>query len=373
MIKDGFLPRLVLVTLAAILVVIVWRGIPLLEVAQREPSGQPRVVVPRGDLAPDARTTIAIFEEAKDSVVSITTESRVVDFWTRNAYDVPRGSGSGFIWDAQGHVVTNNHVIEGATGALVRLADGRAYPARLVGAAPEHDLAVLRIEAEAEQPLPLAIGTSEDLQVGQSVFANRNPFGLDWTLTTGIVSALDREIPGERGAMIRGLIQTDAAINPGNSGGALLDSAGQLIGVNTAIFSPSGSNAGIGFAVPVDTVNRVVPQLIATGRYAPPVLGVAHDPRGDALLTRAGMTGVMVLDVTPGSPADAAGLRPARITRDGRLSLGDVIVSLDSVALENSEDLRVALDMRRAGDAIELGILRNDRRIEVMVTLAAGQ
>ena len=155
---EGFLPRLMLVTLAAILVVLVWRGVPLLEVALREPGGEPRVVVPRGDLASDEHTTIAIFEGAKDSVVSITTESRVVDFWTRNAYDVPRGSGSGFIWDAQGHVVTNNHVIEGATAALVRLADGRAYPARLVGAAPEHDLAVLRIDAGAKQPCRRASG-----------------------------------------------------------------------------------------------------------------------------------------------------------------------------------------------------------------------
>ena len=287
MTKDGFGPRLALVTLAAILVILVWRGLPLLEPALRGPADEPRTVAPRGDLAADEQTTIAIFENARDSVVSITTESRVVDFWTRNAYDVPRGSGSGFIWDAQGHVVTNNHVIEGATGALVRLADGRAYPARLVGTAPEHDLAVLRIDAGAEKALPLAVGVSETLRVGQSVFAIGNPFGLDWTLTTGIVSALDRELPGERGGAIRGLIQTDAAINPGNSGGPLLDSAGRLIGVNTAIYSPSGSSAGIGFAVPVDTVNRVVPQLIATGRYAPPTLGVVHDPRGDAMLARA--------------------------------------------------------------------------------------
>ncbi|MTD99463.1 PDZ domain-containing protein [Paracoccus sp. YIM 132242] len=372
MAKDGFLPRLALVTLAGILLILVWRGVPLLELALRGPVEEPRAVLPRGDLAANEQTTIALFEGARDSVVSITTESRVVDFWTRNAHDVPRGSGSGFIWDAGGHVVTNNHVIEGATGALVRLADGRAYPARLVGTAPEHDLAVLRIDAGAEQPLPLAVGVSGDLRVGQSVFAIGNPFGLDWTLTTGIVSALDRELPGQRGAVIRGLIQTDAAINPGNSGGPLLDSAGRLIGVNTAIYSPSGSSAGIGFAVPVDTVNRVVPQLIATGRYAPPTLGVAHDPRGDALLARAGISGVMVLDVTPGSPADAAGLRPARMTRDGRLGLGDVIVSLDDAPLKGSEDLQAALDLRQAGETVRLGILRDSRRIEMTATLAAG-
>lgn len=372
MAKDGFLPRLALVTLAAMLVVLVWRGVPLLEAVLGSPPGEPRAILPRGDLASSEQTTIALFEGARDSVVSITTESRVVDFWTRNAYDVPRGSGSGFIWDARGHVVTNNHVIEGATRALVRLADGRAYPARLVGTAPEHDLAVLRIDAGAEQPLPLAVGISKDLQVGQSVFAIGNPFGLDWTLTTGIVSALDRQLPGQRGAVIRGLIQTDAAINPGNSGGPLLDSAGRLIGVNTAIYSPSGSSAGIGFAVPVDTVNRVVPQLIATGRYAPPTLGVAHDPRGDAMLARAGISGAMVLDVTPGGPADAAGLRAARITPDGRLSLGDVIVSLDGAPIGGSDDLRAVLDQRQAGDAVTLGIRRGDRRIEVTVTLAAG-
>lgn len=373
MTRDGFLPRLALVTFAAILVILAWRGFPLLEAALRGPAEEPRVVVPRGDLASDEQTTIAIFEGAKDSVVSITTESRVVDFWTRNAYDVPRGSGSGFIWDAQGHVVTNNHVIEGATSALVRLADGRAYPARLVGAAPEHDLAVLRIDPGAERPLPLAVGVSEDLRVGQSVFAIGNPFGLDWTLTTGIVSALDRELPGARGASIRGLIQTDAAINPGNSGGPLLDSAGRLIGVNTAIYSPSGSSAGIGFAVPVDTVNRVVPQLIATGRYAPPVLGIAHDPRGDALLARAGVTGVLVLNVTPGSPAAAAGLKPAAMTPDGRLRLGDVIQALDGAPVEDSGDLQAALDLRQAGETVKLGILREGRRTEVAVTLAAGQ
>jgi len=373
MTRDRFLPRLVLVTLAAILVILIWRGLPLLEPALRGPAEEPRVVIPRGDLAADEQTTIAIFEGARDSVVSITTESRVVDFWTRNAHDVPHGSGSGFVWGAQGHVVTNNHVIEGATAALVRLADGRAYPARLVGAAPEHDLAVLRIGAGTERPLPLAVGVSENLRVGQSVFAIGNPFGLDWTLTTGIVSALDRELPGERGRVIRGLIQTDAAINPGNSGGPLLDSAGRLIGVNTAIYSPSGSSAGIGFAVPVDTVNRIVPQLIATGRYAPPVLGVAHDPRGDALLGRAGVKGVMVLDVTPGSPADAAGLRPARITADGRLILGDVIVSFGGAPMDGSEDLQAALDMRRAGETVKLGILRDGRETAVAVTLAEGR
>ncbi len=241
-----------------------------------QPPPEPRAVAARGELAPQEETVIALFEAARESVVSITTEERVLDPWSRRAVDVPRGTGSGFVWDEAGHIVTNHHVIRGASGARVRLADGRKLRASLVGTAPGQDLAVLRIEAGRDMPPPLPLGESDSLQVGQSVLAIGNPFGLDWTLTTGIVSALDREIPTQGGATIEGLIQTDAAINPGNSGGPLIDSAGRLIGVNTAIFSPSGSSAGIGFAVPVDTVNRVAPQLIARGSYRPPVLGITH-------------------------------------------------------------------------------------------------
>ena len=356
MTKDGFGPRLALVTLAAILVILVWRGLPLLEPALRGPADEPRTVAPRGDLAADEQTTIAIFENARDSVVSITTESRVVDFWTRNAYDVPRGSGSGFIWDAQGHVVTNNHVIEGATGALVRLADGRAYPARLVGTAPEHDLAVLRIDAGAEKALPLAVGVSETLRVGQSVFAIGNPFGLDWTLTTGIVSALDRELPGERGGAIRGLIQTDAAINPGNSGGPLLDYGGRVVGVNTAIYSPSGGSAGIGFAIPAATVSRVVPELIRTGRYSQPTLGLLFDPRVNAAVNRQGLAGAVVLEVPRGSAAAEAGVEPATLLRDGRIRPGDVVVGLDGERVEDLDDLLALLDARSPGEVVEVAL-----------------
>ncbi|MRX51967.1 PDZ domain-containing protein [Paracoccus sp. S-4012] len=369
--RGGSGARLALIAIVAVLAVLVWRGLPLIERTLAPPAA-PQLIVARGDLADSEQSTIALFEGAKDSVVSITTENRVVDFWTRDAVNVPLGSGSGFLWDRQGHVVTNNHVIAGATSAIVRLADGEAFPARLVGTASGHDLAVLRIDAGPQQPAPLPLGGSADLRVGQSVFAIGNPFGLDWTLTTGIVSALGREIPGERGTSIRGLIQTDAAINPGNSGGPLLDSAGLLIGVNTAIYSPSGASVGIGFAVPVDTVNRVVPQLIATGRYAPPTMGVLFDPRGDALLRRAGMTGVPVLDVVPGSPAAAAGLRPLGVTRDGRLRLGDVIVALDGAAIRDSADLGAALDIREAGATVELGLLRGGGRTEVSLVLAEG-
>src|SRR5690606_13440373 len=235
--------------------------------AQPAATSLPRTPTERGPLSAEEQATIDLFERSRMSVVFIATTQRVVDVWTRNALQVPRGTGSGFIWDESGHVITNNHVLQGASGAQVRLADGRSFDAELVGRSPYHDLAVLRIRVEdGESPAPLPIGTSEDLRVGQKVFAVGNPFGLDWTLTTGIVSALNRELPTDSGLSIRDLIQTDAAINPGNSGGPLLDSAGRLIGVNTAIFSPSGAYAGIGFSVPVDTVNRVVPRLIATGR-----------------------------------------------------------------------------------------------------------
>ncbi len=229
----------------------------------------PRPVTLRGDLTAEEHSNIAVFEAWKGSVAFISTSSRVMDFWTRDVMSVPRGTGSGFVWDEQGHVITNLHVIAGAAEA-VKLADGRDYPAVLVGASEAHDIAVLKISPVGKPLVPVAIGTSDDLRVGQKVFAIGNPFGLDWTLTTGIVSALDRSLDNDRGGVIRHLIQTDAAINPGNSGGPLLDSAGRLIGVNTSIYSPSGASAGVGFAVPVDTVNRVVSQTIATGHYLPP-------------------------------------------------------------------------------------------------------
>ncbi len=338
------------------------------ELAWQEPQARP--VTPRGVLGSQEENTIALFETARSSVVSITTEQRVLDPWSRRAMDVPRGTGSGFVWDDRGHIVTNNHVIAGASGARVRLADGRLLDATLVGTAPQHDLAVLRIETGLDAPPPLPVGESASLQVGQSVLAIGNPFGLDWTLTTGIVSALDREIPTRGGATIEGLIQTDAAINPGNSGGPLIDSAGRLIGVNTAIFSPSGSSAGIGFAVPVDTVNRVVPQLIATGTYRPPFLGIRHSDRINQLAARQGLEGVLVLGVEPGSPAADAGLRAARQDVSGRMVPGDVITGIDGRAVRTSADLSDALDAFAPGDRVSVVLLRDGSEVEVSVVLA---
>jgi S1-C subfamily serine protease len=368
---NRFAAQLLIVVVAALVVSIVWRSIPLIQAELLGWRAEPRIITPRGELAADEQATIELFEARKGSVVYISTSERVFDPWTRSVYDMPRGTGSGFVWDRLGHVITNAHVIAGASGAYVRLADGRVFPASLVGVDPSHDLAVLRIGVPTGRPEPLPIGTSSDLRVGQKVFAIGNPFGLDWTLTTGIVSALERELPGETGT-IRGLIQTDAAINPGNSGGPLLDSAGRLIGVNTAIYSPSGAYAGIGFAVPVDTVNRVVPQLIRRGHYAPPSLGVVTDPQADELARRQGIEGVLILRVLPGTAAARAGLQPARIGGDGRLNPGDVIVGLDGREIGTTEELRAALDVRRAGDEVELQVLRDGAVVTMNVTLDPG-
>jgi S1-C subfamily serine protease len=347
-----------------------WVGQPALD----EAAAQPRPVVARGDLAADEKATIELFQRSKGSVVYISTTARVLDLFSRNIFTIPQGTGSGFVWDELGHIVTNNHVITNAAGARVRLNDGRDYNATLVGASPVHDLAVLRIAVPHHRPPPLPIGTSADLKVGQKTFAIGNPFGLDWSLTTGIVSALDRALPGEDGkGALEHMIQTDAAINPGNSGGPLLDSSGRLIGINSAIFSPSGAYAGIGFAVPVDTVNRVVPQLIAKGKYIRPVLGIVIDEQLNELVTRqAGLKGVVILKVSPGSPAAAAGLRDARVGPDGSIVPGDIITAVDGKPVDGVSRLLSRLDEHQVGDTVKLTVRRNGKDVEIPVTLSAG-
>lgn len=259
----GFLVRCLLVTACLAALIFLWRSL----ITPADTTLVQRPITPRGDLAADEKSTIALFERSRGSVVYISTSQLVADVWSRNVFSVPRGTGSGFIWDEAGHVVTNLHVIQGASQATIRLADGRSFHASLVGASPQHDIAVLKIGVAFHAPTAIPIGTSADLKVGQKVFAIGNPFGLDWTLTTGIVSALDRALPDENGGPgVEHLIQTDAAINPGNSGGPLLDSSGRLIGMNTMIYSPSGASAGIGFAVPVDAISAVVPRIIDDAR-----------------------------------------------------------------------------------------------------------
>jgi len=332
---------------------------------------EPRVVVARGDLAADEQGTIELFGRLSPSVVYITTLNQVRGSWNRNAYEVERGSGSGFVWDEQGHLVTNFHVIAGADRVRVALGDSRVANAQVVGASPEHDIAVLQLTLDGAQPPPVAVGRSENLQVGQKVFAIGNPFGLDRTLTTGVISALDRSISGPDGPQISNLIQTDAAINPGNSGGPLLDSAGRLIGINTAIYSPSGASAGIGFAVPVDIVNRIVPQLIAGGRIVRPTLGIETDDRySRAASERLGTRGLLVLGVTRGSGAAAAGLRPTAIDAFGNLVYGDLIEAVDGEPVRSRLDLLDALESRKAGEVVELTVWRERQRIPLKVTLS---
>ncbi len=373
--SDRFVQRWLFITACAAALMLLWHFLPTIESTLAPRQAAERTVTPRGELAADERSTIALFEQSRDSVVFISTAQLVRDAWTRNVFSVPRGTGSGFVWDDAGHVVTNYHVIEGASTATVKLSDGRDYQAALVGASPAHDIAVLRIGVGFKRPPAVPVGTSADLKVGQKVFAIGNPFGLDWTLTTGIISALDRSLASDKGqGAIEHLIQTDAAINPGNSGGPLLDSAGRLIGINTAIYSPSGASAGIGFAVPVDTVLRVVPQIIQKGQYLPPSLGVQLDESANARLTRAlGIEGVVVLRVHPGSAAERAGLQGLERQANGKLVAGDVITAADDKPVKTVAQLLSHLDERRIGDVVRLRVHKQGQSREVAVELQAGE
>ncbi|OAI28293.1 S1C family serine protease [Methylomonas koyamae] len=366
---DLFVKRVFALGAVAAALMLLWHWLPA--PTPNEPA-TPRTVAARGDLAADEKSTIELFEKSRDSVVYITTASLVRDAWTRNVFSVPKGSGSGFIWDEAGHVVTNFHVIAGANEATVKLADGRDYKAALVGASQVHDIAVLKIGVGFKRPPPVPVGTSNDLKVGQKVFAIGNPFGLDWTLTSGIVSALDRSLGGQDGPAVEHLIQTDAAINPGNSGGPLLDSAGRLIGINTAIYSPSGASAGIGFAVPVDTVMRVVPELIKQGKYIRPALGIEIDQQmNERLAELTGTAGVAVLRVQPGSAADKAGLRGVEISPSG-IRPGDIIVAINGKEVDTLSKLFARLDDQKVGDVVKVQVVNNGQAREVEVTLQPG-
>jgi S1-C subfamily serine protease len=332
---------------------------------------QARAIAERPELQPDERHTIALFKEAQPSVAFITTQVEQVDLWTRNVFEVPQGTGSGFVWDDRGHVVTNYHVVKDADSAKVTLGDTQ-YDAKLVGIAPAQDIAVLKIDAPRERLLPIRVGTSADLQVGQKVYAIGNPFGLDYTLTDGIVSALGRTIQSVADVTIFDVIQTDAAINPGNSGGPLLDSAGRVIGINTAIYSPSGASAGIGFAVPVDTVSRTVPELIAYGKVIRPVLGVNLDDRLSAYVTRRlGVEGALVRDVARGTGAAEAGLVGTTLGRGGRVVPGDVIQAIDGKPVTSVSDLLGRLGAYRPGDTVTLTLWRDGATRKARVRLQA--
>ena len=340
--------------------------------APSRPEATPRPVDARGTLAEDEQNNITVFKTVSPSVVHITTLAAQRGFFSSDITQIPRGTGSGFMWDDQGNVVTNFHVIQGASGARVTLSDATEWKAALVGAYPDRDLAVLRIDAPKEKIRPIPIGNSRDLQVGQKVYAIGNPFGLDQTLTTGIISALDREIESVTQRAIRGVIQTDAAINPGNSGGPLLDSAGRLIGVTTAIYSPSGAYAGIGFAIPVDEVNRIVPRLIRDGKFIRPTIGIQAAPPNvqEALKLP---KGVAVIGVFPDSPAQKAGLRPFQRGQDGNVVQGDIIVAFDGKPVATVDDLLELLEQRKPGETVNLTVQRGEQKVELPVTLAIAQ
>lgn len=311
-------------------------------------------------LTSDEKSVIKLFEKGAPSTVFINTSTYQRDYWTRDVSEIPRGSGTGFIWDQEGHVITNYHVIQGADRAKVTLADQSTWDATLVGYEASKDLAVLKIETPAEQLIPIPVGVSENLKVGQFVFAIGNPFGLDQTLTTGVISALGREIASVSGVPIRDVIQTDAAINPGNSGGPLLNSSGQLIGVNTAIYSPSGAYAGIGFSIPVDVVKWAVPQLIEHGKIMRPSLGL--ELAKNNLARRIGIKeGVLVLNVFEGSAADKAGILPTVRNRRGEIELGDIITGINNDDITSRNDLLLALEKYKPGDKVTLRIFRGEK------------
>jgi len=366
--------RTVRIVLAAVLVLLaLYVAQPYVQ-ALLYAAETPRAVTARGDLAQSESATIALFERASPSVVHVFARSAatgrdLLDADDEGGEQGGTQTGTGFVWDGAGHVVTNTHVVQNAAqsggSVSVRMSDGEVVSATLVGLAPSYDLAVLRLGRVAKMPPPLAIGTSADLKVGQSTFAIGNPFGLDHTLTTGVISAVRRRMPTSAGRELSGVIQTDAAINPGNSGGPLLDSAGRLIGVNTAIVSPSGASAGIGFAIPVDVVNRVVPELIRVGRVRNPGIGIIAAQ--EAAAARLGIDGVVVLRVLPGSPASQAGLRGVD-PQSG--DLGDVIVAAEDRPIRRLADLTAAIEEAGLGAAINLKVVRGGRIREVRITTA---
>ncbi|XP_020255700.1 LOW QUALITY PROTEIN: protease Do-like 1, chloroplastic [Asparagus officinalis] len=327
------------------------------------------VVTPPRKLQTDELATVRLFQENTPSVVYITNLAVRQDAFTLDVLEVPQGSGSGFVWDKQGHIVTNYHVIRGASDLRVTLADQSTYEAKVVGFDQDKDVAVLRIEAPKDKLRPIPIGISADLLVGQKVFAIGNPFGLDHTLTTGVISGLRREISSAAatGRPIQDVIQTDAAINPGNSGGPLLDSSGSLIGINTAIYSPSGASSGVGFSIPVDTVGGIVDQLVRFGKVTRPILGIKFAP--DQSVEQLGVSGVLVLDAPPNGPAGKAGLQPTKRDSYGRLILGDIITSVNDKKVSSGSDLYRILDQCKVGDTVMVEVLRGDHKEKLPVVL----
>ena len=321
----------------------------------------------------DEANNIEVFKNASPSVVNITNSRLIRSYYSLNPQEVPQGSGTGFVWSEDGYIVTNYHVVQQATRVTVTLRDGSSYDARAVGFDPDKDLAVLKIDAPDVKLVPVVPGDSSLLEVGRKVIAIGNPFGLDTTMTVGVVSALGREIDSISRRKIRDVIQTDAAINPGNSGGPLLNSLGQLVGVNTAIYSPSGASSGIGFAIPVNTVKRIVPELIAYGRVQTPILGITHIPQPDYYRQLWSIEGVIVLDVVDGTDPQRLGMRGLSRSQRGSIQLGDVIIEIDGQAVANEDDYANIMEQRRAGDVVRVRTRRDNALVDYDIELQAPQ
>lgn len=354
----------------------VGRSRPVAITAPQDKLAQPppqQIVLPPipQELTPSEVRDIEVFRRASNSVVFITSIALQRDFFSFDVQQIPQGSGSGFVWDDQGHIVTNFHVIAQGSLFQVALADQSEWEGTVIGKAPEKDLAILKISASKERLTPLPVGKSSELLVGQRVLAVGNPFGLDHSLTVGVVSALGRQLSSPNGRTIRDVIQTDAAINPGNSGGPLLDSSGRLIGVNTAIYSPSGTSAGIGFAIPVDTVNRLVPQLITNGRASVAGIGIQVHPALERYARQAGIEGVIVYAVVQGSPAERAGLEGIRAVRGRRITPGDIIIAADGKPVRSYEALLDVFDHVGEGKDVTLTVVRDGKERQVRVTVIA--
>ncbi|HIP94858.1 MAG TPA: trypsin-like serine protease [Leucothrix sp.] len=359
---SSFKPSLMKATAVVILItafllllkIVLPKSIPLVEAKTTNDLSQ------RHDLSSEEKGTISLFKHNNPAVVYISTVKRVINPYTRDIREIPNGTGTGFIWDNGGHIITNYHVVRNNRTARVRLANQKTYTAKVIGKSERHDIAVLKLDDNLQLPRPIQPGTSKNLLVGQSVYAIGNPFGLDHTLTTGIISALGRTI-SDRSIDMDDLIQTDAAINPGNSGGPLLDSAGRLIGMNVAIYSPSGASAGIGFAIPVDKINRVVPNLIRNGRFIQPIVGIhATDKTNKLINDELGIKGILVLGVTANSPAEKAGMIGSQLI-NGDLVLGDVIQAIDGQKVEDMNDFLNIIEKHKLNDHIVISILRNGR------------
>lgn len=322
-------------------------------------------------LTQDENSVIKVFEQNRQSVVYITNLAFRRDAFTMNQLEIPQGAGSGIVWDTKGHVVTNFHVVRGSSDLMVKLSEGEETEAKIIGVDEDKDIAVLQLTEPLKNAKPVTLSReSSKLKVGQSTYAIGNPFGLDNTLTTGVISGLGREIAsGATGRPILDVIQTDCSINPGNSGGPLLNSSGEIIGINTAIFSSTGMNAGVGFAINIDDVRNSVEQILEKGHVSKPLIGISFAP--DPAVDQLGISGVLVLSAKSGSPAEAAGIKGTQRDEYGRLVLGDIITGVDGVQVKQSSDLFKVLNRRDVGDSLDLEILRGDSKIHVSVTLGS--